>query len=110
LFPTLTTRMEEFHDRAGERIDTREVWSFMQVARQTGQRQVREVIASAMLYWEDVLHLELCHRRFRLRALAVFATFPGSLPDEEPRGLLHQEASSRRALAWRVAMKSFAWM
>jgi hypothetical protein len=42
--------MVELHDRAGERIAARQVWGFVQVASQARHRQVREVIASAVLY------------------------------------------------------------
>ena len=62
------------------RIATRDVRSFVTVAVQAGERQIRGVAASSVLPGNDVVYLER-EPVVRKRNTAVFAPAPGSVPD-----------------------------
>jgi hypothetical protein len=56
--PSVPTRIKQADDFSRPRIAAREIWPFVQIARIAGEREVREERASAMLPWNNVVHVE----------------------------------------------------
>ncbi len=73
IFPLLRARVKQGDEAAGFGVDTCEVRSLMKVAVVAGERQIREVVAAAMLPSYDVFDVECGERRGGLRQTAIFA-------------------------------------
>src|SRR6186713_2177344 len=56
--PVLSARIKETDDFSSDRIDCREIWPLVQIARHTRERQVRRGVTAAMLPRDDVLDLK----------------------------------------------------
>jgi len=55
LIPAIMPGVEETHTLAGWRIDTCKVGAFVQIAAVTSQREISNIIATAMLSGDDML-------------------------------------------------------
>ena len=72
--PFVSARMKDFRDLIRDRINSREVRTFMQIAIDAGQSQVFCVVRAAMFFGRDVLDMQRSQRRFRLMKLTILAT------------------------------------
>ena len=58
LFPTFVARMKQVRDLAGLRINAREIWTLVQIAVNTGEGQILEVIRSAVNFGDDMFDMQ----------------------------------------------------
>lgn len=81
--------VEELSDFATCRVDASKIDAFAKIAINTGQRQVVDRIAAAMLLGSDVLDLQPSYRRVLLRQLAILAARIGPLSNCTLGTLVH---------------------
>jgi hypothetical protein len=71
--------------------------------------QIRQVVATAMLFRANVLDVEREEKRSGLGQVTILTSFSCPLPNELANGRIHYEAAFRssrvRAFAWRRVMK-----
>ena len=74
-------RMEKLRNLFGLRINSRQIWTLVQVAIDACQGQVIEVIRAAMSFGDNMFHMKHSQRRIVLVQVAVFTTITGTLPN-----------------------------
>ena len=84
VLPILSAGIEDRHNGVRQRIDARQVWTFVGVAVGTGKGQIAFNILTSMLFGPDMLNVKGEKSRRRLRQQAVFAALPGALSNELP--------------------------
>ena len=103
--PSLLARVEQLGDRAGERVNARQVGTFAEVAVDAREAEVRFIIGAAVLVRADVLDVEDRERRVILMQVAILAAVRGPLAHKGSRRLRHDAAlafmvwASRRRVA-----------
>jgi hypothetical protein len=80
--------MKEGHDLLGQRIDSSEVWTLMEIAAVASQRQVVWIIGAAVLLGYDVFHMMDEFAVFLVQP-AIFATLASPEPNEFPSDCVH---------------------
>lgn len=70
--------MKQGNDVARFGIYSSEVWSFVKIAVDAGEREIVELVRSAMLAGDDVFHMQCGEQRICLSELTVFAAILGS--------------------------------
>ena len=73
--------MKQRHQLTRLRIDARKIGSLVQIAPIAGQREVRGMVAAAMLSGDNVFYVEEREWQCCLRELAVFTPVPGPATD-----------------------------
>ncbi len=73
---------------ARHRVDPTEVWAFVQIAAMASEREIFDIIASAVLASDYVLDL-MRHRAMLLAKLAVLATVSSPVTDKQPESGVH---------------------
>jgi hypothetical protein len=81
LVPIILTRIEEFSELPGQRIEAGYVWPFAQVARETGPGQIVCRGFAVVLFGDDVVNVKRKLGRV-LREVAVFATAQRAANDQ----------------------------
>ena len=71
--PSVNSRIEKHRDRVAFRIDAREVRTLVQIAIDTGQREILQLISAAMLLWSHVFYVQNREWGVVLMKFAVFA-------------------------------------
>ena len=82
--PTVAPRIEQGDNLPRDRIETSQVRTFAEIAAVTGKGQVTVVVTPTMLARYYVLDV-MRKGTPVLRKETIFATVPGSGPDEHPR-------------------------
>jgi hypothetical protein len=68
---------------ARHRVDSTQVWAFVQIAAMASERKIFNIIAAAVLTGDNVFDL-MRRRAMLLAELAVLATISGPLADKQP--------------------------
>ena len=92
VFPSLLARVEQLGDRAGERVNARQVGAFAEVAVDAREAKIGFVIGAAVLARADVLDVQGRERRVILMQVAILAAVRGPLAHEGSRRLCHDPA------------------
>ena len=88
LGPPLASGVEQTHDLTAEGIHACEIRALTEITAVTGQREVFDVIAPAVLFSNDMLDVvRKCADR--LGEQAILASVIRSAPDKVPRGGVH---------------------
>jgi len=74
---------------ARHRIDSTQIWAFVQVAAMAGKSKIFDIIAAAVLTSDYVFDL-MRHRAMLLAKLAVLATISSPLADKQPGSGIHR--------------------
>ena len=90
VFPVLAPRMEQFRHSLGLRVNAGQVRSFVQVAINTRQSQILQIVRAAMNLGDDVLEVQSCQWRIFLARQTILATPAGTLPDAGSRAGAHR--------------------
>lgn len=78
LSPWLSSRMKQRNNVARLGINSSEVWSFVEIAVDAGEREIVELVRSAMLARDNVFHMQCGEQGICLPELTVFAAILGS--------------------------------
>jgi hypothetical protein len=78
--PPISPGMKQNLDLARHRVDSTEVWAFVQIAAMASECKIFDVITAAVLSGDNVFDL-MRHRTMLLVKLAVFATISGPIAD-----------------------------
>jgi hypothetical protein len=79
--PTVSPGMKQSFYLARHRVDSTQVWSFVQIAAMASEREILDIIAAAVLTSDYVLDL-MRHRAMLLAKLAVLATISRPVTDK----------------------------
>jgi len=74
---------------ARHRVDSTEVWAFVQIAAMAREREIFDIIAAAVLTGDNVFDL-MRHRAMLLAELAVLTTISCSVSDKKPGSAIHR--------------------
>ena len=88
-YPAVAPWMKQLCHCIGVRINARQVWPFVQITIDAGQRQVIKGITSSMELRNDVLDAEGRQWRIALRQLTKLATISGAFPNAGFRLFIH---------------------
>ena len=88
---------------ARRRVDSTQVWAFVQITAMAGEREILDIIAASVLTGDYVLDL-MRHRAMMLAKLAVLAAISSPAPDKLPGSGIH---CSRRPSSPVAAFMSF---
>jgi hypothetical protein len=86
--PRLLTWIEQGDHRFALRIDTRQIGSFFQITSLTSESEIRERIASAMLFWPDMFDMVWNVRIFFGKATVLTPTV-GAVTDSTTYAWVH---------------------
>jgi hypothetical protein len=74
---------------ACHRVDSTEVWAFVQIAAMASEREIFDIIAAAVLTGDNVFDL-MRRRAMLLAKLAVLATISCPVSDKKPGSGIHR--------------------
>ena len=74
---------------ARHRVDSTEVWAFVQITAMASERKIPDIIAAAVLTGDNVFDL-MRHRAMLLAKLAVLATISCPVSDKKPDFGIHR--------------------
>ena len=87
--PRVATRVEEFRQGACLRIVSSDVAPLVQIAVNTGQREIIQLIVPAVLFRQNVLDVERGQGRLILMETTIFTAVSSTLADGPTRGGVH---------------------
>ncbi|HVJ86276.1 MAG TPA: hypothetical protein VM452_11570 [Caulifigura sp.] len=90
LGPDVLPWMKETRHDAGFRIDPRQIRALVEVAGNTGEGQIREIVRSTMLPRNDMFDLVADERKFTFRQVTVFTALSGSGANLMPNIDIHE--------------------
>jgi hypothetical protein len=78
--PIVFARIEKTHDLFRYRVEARNIWPFVVVAVETGEREIQSLGLSGVFLGDDVIDLEGSDRK-ALREMTILAPPIGSIPN-----------------------------
>ena len=79
IVPSMKSRVKQFRHCSGSRVNSRQVWTFVQIAIDASQSQIIEVVRAAVNFWDDVLDVKHCEGRVVLVKMAILTSIAGAL-------------------------------
>ena len=81
--------MEQGSHEIRLRVKAREVWTFVEIAVNAGEREIVGVVTAAMDFGDDMFDVQRGQRGIFLAELTLLATMAGALPDAGFRLCIH---------------------
>jgi hypothetical protein len=99
LCPLLAAWIEKLNDLSSIGVNSSKVCPLVQIAVNTGEREIGKPVSASVLLRHDMLNLESGERRLHLSQLAILTPITSTSSHPPPRLLIDHEANKRRALA-----------
>ena len=96
--PPVSPGVKQKLDFARHRVDSAEVWAFVQIAAMASERKIFDIIAAAMLTGDNVFDL-MRYRAMLLAKLAVLTTTSCPVSDKKPGSGVHPLISNPGEMA-----------
>ena len=87
--PIMATRVKQLRHFSRLWIVSRDIATFVQIAVNTSQREILEIVGPTVLPWQNVLNMQRRQRRSLLVEFAVFTPIPRTFADRPALGSIH---------------------